>query len=192
MVRPAAGVGIPWCSSTRSSSGSATASPAIDPSTWPSGSPAPGTETSSDCGLATVAKPRSSGCRCSPRSRTAAPPMCASWSATALKGYPMRSTPCGREPSPQMCVIHLLRNTFRYASRKFWDSIAKDIRPDLHRTDGGRSQGTLHRIPRQVGGWAVSGDHPAVGQRLERVRAVPGLRRRRDPPRHLQHQRWNP
>src|SRR5512135_858832 len=29
----------------------------------------------------------------------------------------------------QTCVIHLLRNTFRYASRKYWDAIAKDIRP---------------------------------------------------------------
>ncbi|MGY4646496.1 transposase-like protein [Mycobacterium sp. URHB0021] len=29
----------------------------------------------------------------------------------------------------QICVIHLLRNTFRYASRKYWDQIAKDIRP---------------------------------------------------------------
>lgn len=29
----------------------------------------------------------------------------------------------------QTCVIHLLRNTFRYASRKYWDQIAKDIRP---------------------------------------------------------------
>jgi putative transposase len=28
-----------------------------------------------------------------------------------------------------VCVIHLLRNTFRYASRKYWDQIAKDIRP---------------------------------------------------------------
>ena len=27
------------------------------------------------------------------------------------------------------CVIHLLRNTFRFASRKYWDQIAKDIRP---------------------------------------------------------------
>jgi hypothetical protein len=29
----------------------------------------------------------------------------------------------------QTCVIHLLHNTFRYASRKYWDQIAKDIRP---------------------------------------------------------------
>lgn len=26
-------------------------------------------------------------------------------------------------------MIHLLRNTFRYASRKYWDQIARDIRP---------------------------------------------------------------
>lgn len=29
----------------------------------------------------------------------------------------------------QTCVIHVLRNTFRYASRKYRDQIAKDIRP---------------------------------------------------------------
>jgi putative transposase len=29
----------------------------------------------------------------------------------------------------QTCVIHLIRNTFRYASRKYWDAIAKDLRP---------------------------------------------------------------
>ena len=38
---------------------------------------------------------RSSGWRCSPRSRTAAPPMCASWSATASRACPRPSTPSG-------------------------------------------------------------------------------------------------
>ena len=28
----------------------------------------------------------------------------------------------------QTCIIHLIRNTFRYASRKYWDAIAKDLR----------------------------------------------------------------
>src|SRR6185437_1418299 len=37
-------------------------------------------------GPATAQKGRSSGCRCSPRSRTAPPAMCASWSVTASKG----------------------------------------------------------------------------------------------------------
>jgi putative transposase len=29
----------------------------------------------------------------------------------------------------QTCVVHLLRNSFRYASRKDWAAIAKDLRP---------------------------------------------------------------
>ncbi len=29
----------------------------------------------------------------------------------------------------QTCVIHLIRNTFRYASRKYWEPMAKDLRP---------------------------------------------------------------
>src|SRR6266567_4443322 len=30
---------------------------------------------------------------------------------------------------PQTCVVHLLRNSFRYASRKDWATIARDLRP---------------------------------------------------------------
>ncbi len=55
--------------------------------------------------------------------------------------------------------------------------------PGLHRAVGGRGQGTLRRVHRDVG-CPVPGDHPIVGERLERARAVPGLRRR-DPTRHL-------
>lgn len=29
----------------------------------------------------------------------------------------------------QTCIIHLIRNTFRYASRKYWDQISHDLRP---------------------------------------------------------------
>jgi transposase-like protein len=29
----------------------------------------------------------------------------------------------------QACVLHLIRNTFRYASRKYWEQLAKDLRP---------------------------------------------------------------
>jgi transposase-like protein len=29
----------------------------------------------------------------------------------------------------QACILHLIRNTFRYASRKYWDQIAHDLRP---------------------------------------------------------------
>lgn len=29
----------------------------------------------------------------------------------------------------QNCIINLIRNTFRYASRKYWDQISHDLRP---------------------------------------------------------------
>jgi putative transposase len=29
----------------------------------------------------------------------------------------------------QTCIIHLIRNTFRYASRKYWDKISVDLKP---------------------------------------------------------------
>ncbi|WP_422449413.1 transposase, partial [Thermoanaerobacterium sp. DL9XJH110] len=29
----------------------------------------------------------------------------------------------------QTCIVHLLRNSFRYASKKHWSQLAKDLRP---------------------------------------------------------------
>ena len=46
-----------------------------------------------------------------------------------LKGLPEAINTVWSQAVIQTCVIHLLRNTFRYASRKYWDQIAKDIRP---------------------------------------------------------------
>lgn len=46
-----------------------------------------------------------------------------------LKGLPDAINTVWSRAVVQTCVIHLLRNTFRYASRKYWDQIAKDIRP---------------------------------------------------------------
>ncbi len=60
----------------------------------------------------------------------------------------------------QTCVVHLLRNSFRYAT--------------------GELRGGL--------GGPLPGHHPAVGARLGRVRPLPGLPRR-DPHGHRHHQR---
>jgi hypothetical protein len=46
-----------------------------------------------------------------------------------LKGLPEAVNTVWDRAVIQICVIHLLRNMFRYASRKYWDQIAKDIRP---------------------------------------------------------------
>ncbi|MCI2424253.1 IS256 family transposase, partial [Saccharopolyspora sp. K220] len=46
-----------------------------------------------------------------------------------LKGLPEAITTVWEQAIVQTCVIHLLRNTFRYASRKYWDAIARDLKP---------------------------------------------------------------
>lgn len=67
---------IRWCSSTRSTSKSVTVRSRTGRSTSRWRSLSTGTATSSGCGPVTAARARSTGSRCSPRSRTAASPTC--------------------------------------------------------------------------------------------------------------------
>ena len=46
-----------------------------------------------------------------------------------LKGLPESITTTWEYAVTQTCIIHLIRNTFRFASRKYWDQIARDLRP---------------------------------------------------------------
>jgi putative transposase len=46
-----------------------------------------------------------------------------------LKGLPESITTTWSFASVQACILHLIRNTFRYASRRDWEEIAKDLRP---------------------------------------------------------------
>ena len=46
-----------------------------------------------------------------------------------LKGLPDAINSVWELTTVQACIIHLIRNTFRYASRKYWDQIAHDLRP---------------------------------------------------------------
>jgi transposase-like protein len=46
-----------------------------------------------------------------------------------LKGFPEAIAATWPAAVTQTCIVHLLRNSFRYASRKDWDKIAKDLRP---------------------------------------------------------------
>ena len=55
--------------------------------------------------------------------------MCASWSATDSRACPTAIDTVWPQAIMQTCVVHLLRNSFRYASRKYWAAIAKDIKP---------------------------------------------------------------
>ena len=58
-----------------------------------------------------------------------ASPTCASSCCDGLKGLPDAITATWPQAIVQTCVLHLIRNTFRFAGRQDWDAIAKDLRP---------------------------------------------------------------
>jgi putative transposase len=51
----------------------------------------------------------------------------------------------------QTCVLHLIRNTFRLASRRDWDAMAREPAAGVHRADGAGRQGTARGVPRHLG-----------------------------------------
>ncbi len=46
-----------------------------------------------------------------------------------LKGLPDSVNAVFPAATVQACIIHLIRGTFRYASKRYWEQIAKDLRP---------------------------------------------------------------
>ena len=46
-----------------------------------------------------------------------------------LRGLPDAITATWELATVQACIIHLVRNTFRYASRRDWEALSKDLRP---------------------------------------------------------------
>ena len=87
----------------------------------------------------------------------------------------------------QTCIIHLIRNTFRLASKRDWDALKRDVKPIYTAVNAAAARAALDELAETLG-HALRGDHPAVGERLGGVHPVPGLRRR-DPQGDLQHQR---
>ena len=91
-----------------------------------------------------------------------------------LKGLPDSVAAVWPLTIVQTCIIHLLRNTFRYAGRQDWEKIAKDLQAGLYRSHRGGRRGTVRGV-RQHLGRPLPGDRAAMAQRLGRVRAVPGV-----------------
>jgi putative transposase len=46
-----------------------------------------------------------------------------------LKGLPDSITTTWSYAQVQACILHLIRNTFRYASRHHWEELARDLKP---------------------------------------------------------------
>jgi hypothetical protein len=74
-----------------------------------------------------------------------------------LKGLPDAINTVWELTTVQACIIHLIRNTFRYASRKYWDQIAHDLRP-VYTAATEAEPGPGSRVRREVGP-ALSGIH---------------------------------
>jgi transposase-like protein len=46
-----------------------------------------------------------------------------------LKGLPEATTTVWSLAVVQTCIVHLIRNTIRYAARQYWDEMSRDLRP---------------------------------------------------------------
>lgn len=92
-----------------------------------------------------------------------------------LKGLPEGVNAVFALSMVHTCIIHLIRNTFRYASRKYWDVLAKDMKPIYTAPTPAAARERFEEFTEKLG-QALPGDHAAVGQRLEGVHPLPGLR----------------
>ena len=71
----------------------------------------------------------------------------------------------------QTCVVHLLRNCFRYASQAVLGGDRQGAQAGLHRADASRPPWSVPEFTEP--GAALSGDHQVVGERLGGVCALP-------------------
>ena len=68
-----------------------------------------------------------------------------------LKGLPDSVGAVFPLATVQTCIIHLIRGTFRYASRKYWDSIARDLKPIYQAPDAAAAAAALDALEEKWG-----------------------------------------
>ena len=104
-----------------------------------------------------------------------------------LKGLPEVVANVWPATTVQTCIIHLIRNTFRLASRRDWDALKHDVKPTYTAVNHSAARAARDELTSK---WASK--YPAMIRLWEntwaRVHPVPGLRRR-DPHRALLNQR---
>jgi transposase-like protein len=74
-----------------------------------------------------------------------------------LKGFPEAIAATWPAAVTQTCIVHLLRNSFRYASRRDWDKLAKDLKPIYTAATGAEA---LDRFAEFSGTWEAR--YPAI------------------------------
>jgi putative transposase len=68
-----------------------------------------------------------------------------------LKGLPDSVNAVFPAATVQTCIIHLIRNTFRYASRKYWDELARDLRPVYTAPNAAAAESALEAVEAKWG-----------------------------------------
>jgi putative transposase len=68
-----------------------------------------------------------------------------------LKGLPDSVNAVWPEAIVQTCIIHLIRGSFRYASRKYWDELARDLRPIYTAPSAGAAELALDALEEKWG-----------------------------------------
>lgn len=69
-----------------------------------------------------------------------------------LKGLPDSVNAVFPAAVVQTCIIHLIRGTFRYASRKYWDELARDLKPIYQAANATAAAAALDDLDEKWGG----------------------------------------
>jgi putative transposase len=84
-----------------------------------------------------------------------------------LKGLPDAVNAVWEKTIVQTCNVYLLRNSFKYASKRDWAQLAKGLKPVYTAASEAEALDRVRRVLRRVGE-ALPGHHPAVGERVRR------------------------
>jgi len=68
-----------------------------------------------------------------------------------LKGLPDSVNAVFPQAIVQTCIIHLIRGTFRYASRKYWDELSRDLKPIYQAPSAAAAETALDRLDEKWG-----------------------------------------
>jgi putative transposase len=69
-----------------------------------------------------------------------------------LKGLPEVVSNVWPQAIVQTCIIHLIRNTFRLASRKYWDELKRDVRPIYTAVNATAARAAFDELAEKWGG----------------------------------------
>ena len=68
-----------------------------------------------------------------------------------LKGLPEVVSNVWPQAIVQTCIIHLIRNTFRLTSRKYWDEIKRDVKPIYTAINAGAARSAFDELAEKWG-----------------------------------------